>query len=64
MSDLNPLLRYTFKSRKQQTVSIKSRMGEDTARSAAMHHFWGPPDSKVPTRNGLGLLLMSTEVVE
>lgn len=64
MSELNPIIRYTFRSRKNATVTIKSRMGEDTARSAAMVHFWGPlPDPVVPTRNGEGLLLVSTEEV-
>lgn len=64
MSDLNPQVRYTFKSRKEQTVTIKSRMGESAARAFAMEQLWGPPDAKIPTRNGLGLLLVSAEVVE
>ena len=64
MDGLNPLVRYTFKSRKQQTVTIRSRLGEDSARSAAMIHFWGPlPDPKIPTRNGTGLLLVEAEEV-
>jgi hypothetical protein len=63
MPDLNPLLRYTFNSRKGTTVTIRSRLGVDSARAAAMVHFWGPPDSAVPTRFGLGLDLVSTEEI-
>ena len=63
MNELNPIIRYTFKSRRDQTVTIKSRLGEDCARNAAMLHFYGPPDAKIPTRNGIGLLLLSTEPV-
>lgn len=61
MQDLMPLIRYTFKSRKDKTVTVKSRMGEVAARSFAMTHFYGPPDRVVPTRNGTGLLLLSKE---
>ena len=35
---------YTFRSAKGgNTVTITSRMGEDSARRAAMEYFWGPP---------------------
>ena len=64
MTDLNPILRYTFQSRKDTTVTIRSRLGEACARAAAMEYFWGPPDSVIRTRNGLGLLLLSVEPVE
>lgn len=59
---MNPVLCYTFKSVKGNTITIRSRLGEACARNAAMIHFWGPlPDSIVPTRNGLGLDLLSVE---
>lgn len=61
MTELNPIMRYTFKSRKDATVTIRSRLGEDSARNAAMIHFWGPPDAIIPTRDGKGLLLLSVE---
>jgi hypothetical protein len=32
----------TFQSATGKTVTIKSSMGEDSARSAAMEYFWGP----------------------
>jgi hypothetical protein len=61
---MNPILRYTFKSRKNEgtTLTIRSRLGIDSARSAAMIALWGPlPDPVVPTRFGLGLDLLSVE---
>ena len=61
---MNPILRYTFKSRAKGEVTIRSRLGEDSARNAAMIHFWGPPDKVVPTRFGLGLDLMNVESVD
>jgi hypothetical protein len=64
---MNPLIRYTYRSRnpKCTEVIIKSRLGEDSARSAAMIHFWGPlPDPAVPSRKGLGLLLTAVEEVQ
>ena len=64
MFNLNPTIRYTFKSRRGAVVTIRSRLGEAPARSAAMVHFWGPPDAKIPTRNGEGLLLLSVEPAE
>jgi len=34
---------YTFRSAKGgNSVTITTRMGEDSARKAAMEHFWGP----------------------
>ncbi len=62
---MNPILRYTFKSIAKGTVVIRSRLGEASARSAAMIHFWGPlPDQVVPTRLGLGLDLQGVAELE
>ena len=63
MADLNPLIRYEFKSRMDKTVSVRGRLGEKAARAFAMQHFYGPPDAVIPTRNGDGLLLLHSEEV-
>lgn len=61
MTDLNPQTRYTFKSAKGgQEVIITSRLGEDSARNAAMFHIWGPPKAYFPNV-GTGLHLTRVE---
>lgn len=60
---MNDLLKYTFKSAKGIDVTVTSRMGEDSARSAAMLHLWGPPSGWC--RNvGSGLHLIKVEDTE
>lgn len=63
MIDLNPQTKYTFKSAKAgQEVTITSRMGEDSARNAAMFHLWGPPKARFPNI-GTGLHLVRVEEI-
>jgi hypothetical protein len=61
MNDLNPQVKYTFKSAKGgKEVNVISRMGEDSARSAVMWHLWGPPHGWCQN-HGIGLHLMRVE---
>lgn len=63
MSELNPQTKYTFKSAKGGLeVTIISRLGEGSARSAAMYHLWGPPTGWC-SNIGTGLHLTSVEDV-
>lgn len=39
---MNEEVVYTFRSASSRTVTIKSRLGEEAARAAAMKHLWGP----------------------
>jgi hypothetical protein len=39
---MNPQIEYIFRSHKGINVTITSRLGEDSARQAAMEHIWGP----------------------
>lgn len=64
MIEFNPQTKYTFKSaRGGQEVTITSRLGEDSARNAAMQHLWGPPKAYFPNV-GTGLHLTNVEDVE
>ena len=55
---------YTFKSRRGEEVTVKSRLGPAAARTAAMISLWGPlPDPVVPTRKGFGLDLLEAKPV-
>lgn len=60
---MNQLIRYTFKSHTGKVVTIRSRMGEDSARYGAMEHFWGPPAGWCENK-GQGLSLIEQEPVE
>jgi len=59
---MEPNFKYTFRSAKGHNVTITTRMGEDSARTAAMEHFWGPPSGWCHNV-GTGLDLKSTERV-
>lgn len=59
---MNTQAKYTFKSAKGIDVTITSRMGEDSARSAAMLHLWGPPSGWCQNK-GDGLHLIWREEV-
>ena len=62
---MNPKVKYTFKSHKGGAqVTITSRMGEDSARSAAMEYFWGAPNNVWIFNGGLGLDLVERKEVE
>lgn len=59
VSDLNPQMRYEFRSAKGVVVTITSRLGESAARTAAMEYLWGPAHGWC--RNiGMGLHLLDT----
>ena len=60
---MNPSTQYTFRSAKGQIVNITSRLGEDSARSAAMLHFWGPAHGWCQNI-GTGLTLLEAKEVE
>jgi hypothetical protein len=65
-TDLRPIVKYEFRSAKGgATVVISSRLGEASARGAAMEHFWGPgkDDAGTPSWMGQGLHLISTNQV-
>ena len=57
---MQPQVKYTFKSAKGLEVTITSRLGEDSARSAAMLHFWGLPYGWCQNK-GTGLHLTETK---
>lgn len=59
---MNPQVTYTFKSAKGIDVTITSRMGEDSARSAAMLRLWGPPNNWCFNK-GKGLHLVKAEAL-
>lgn len=60
--DMNPAVKYTFHSAKGTYVTIKTRMGEDAAREAAMKEVWGPPTGWC-LNQGRGLVLTAKEEV-
>lgn len=62
-ADLRPVRHYLFRSATGLTVDISSRLGEDSARIAAMQHFWGPPCQRVcgGRYSGTGLSLIAQD---
>lgn len=54
---MNESIRYTFRSHTGKTVTIRTRLGEDEARSFAMATLWGPPEGWCGNA-GLGLSLI------
>ncbi len=60
---LNPVTAYEFRSVTGQMVTIRSRLGEQAARKAAMEHLWGDRVPTIPSERGSGLDLVSNKVV-